>query len=74
MSQNEHGTPKIDAIRSKCLIKLDMCLWNTDIPGSSKVKIWQNLQVLILAMPHPQGHVMLMRCEQLLDELIVHIW
>ena len=28
----------------------------------------------ILTPPHPQGHVMLVECEQPLDELTVQVW
>ena len=54
--------------------KLDMCLWNTDAPGGNKFKIWQNSKSQILTPPHPQGHVMSMKCEQSLDELTVQVW
>ena len=28
----------------------------------------------ILTLPHPQGHVMSVKCEQLLDESSVQVW
>ena len=28
----------------------------------------------ILTLPHPQGHVMSVKCEQPLDELTVQVW
>ena len=35
-------------------MKLDMYLWNTDAPGSNKVKIWQKIsKSYILTLPHP---------------------
>ena len=52
-----------------------MCLWNTDSPWRQ-----QNQNMLkipksqILTPPHPQGHVMLVKREQLLDELTVQVW
>ena len=51
-----------------------MCLWNKDAPDGNKVKIWQNLQVLHFDPTPPQGHVMSVKCELLLDELIVQVW
>ena len=47
-----------------------MCLWNTNAHGSNKVKIWQNLSYYF-TLPHPQGYVMSVKCEQSLDELTV---
>ena len=35
--------------------QLDMCLWNMDAPGSNKVKILQNLEVLHFDPIHPLG-------------------
>ena len=69
VSQNEHGTPKIDVICSKCLTRHGFVKHGYPWQQQS-----QNLQVLNFDPIPPQGHVMSMRCEQLLDELIVHIW
>ena len=43
-----------------------MCLWNTDAPVANKVKLWQKSlsKSYILAPPHPQGHVMSVKCEK----------
>ena len=61
--------------------KLHMCLWNTDAHGGNKVKLWErslrkrrNMVAFILTPPHPQGHVMSVKCEQPLDEQTVRIW
>ena len=46
-----------------------------DAPDDNKVKIWQNLLSRnILNLPNPQGHVMSVKCEELLDELTVQGW
>ena len=49
--------------------KLDMCLW-------FKVKIWQKSvsPTFWPCPPHPKGHVMLVKCEEPIDELIVQVW
>ena len=40
----------------KELIRLDMCLWNTDAPGGNKVKIWQkSLSPTFWPRPIPRG-------------------
>ena len=55
--------------------QLDMCLWNIDVPGGNKVKIWQNtLQVLHFDPIPPHGHVMSVKCEEPTDELTVQVW
>ena len=54
--------------------ELDMCLWNTDAPGGNKVKIQQIPLVPILTTHKPQGHVMLVKCEQPLNELTLQVW
>ena len=51
-----------------------MCLWNTDAPGGNKVKYGKIYKSHILTPPHPQGHVISVRCEQPLDELTVQVW
>ena len=54
--------------------KLDMCLWNTDAPSGKKAKIWQKIfKSYILTPPHPQGHVMSVKCEEPIDELTVQV-
>ena len=50
-----------------------MCLWNTDAPGGNKVQIWQNLKVPNYDLLCPRGHVMSVKCEQLLYELTVQV-
>ena len=44
--------------------KLDMCLWNTDVPGGQQsqnmAKIFKSY---ILTLSHPKGHVMSAKCE-----------
>ena len=52
--------------------ELDMCLWNTDAPGGNKVIIWQ--KSYILTLPHYQGHVMSVKCEEPIDEPTVPVW
>ena len=48
---------------------------NINAPGGNKVKIWQKcLSPSFLTLPHPQGHVKSVRCEQPLDELTVQVW
>ena len=47
------------------------CLWNTDALGGNKVKISKSQ---ILTPPHPQWHVMSVKCEQSWDELTVQGW
>ena len=42
-----------------CSTELDMCLWNTDAPGGNKV----TKSYIHFDLPHPQGHVMSVRCE-----------
>ena len=54
--------------------ELDMCLWNTDAPGSNKVKYGKNLQVLHFDPTPPQGYVMSVKCEEPIDELTVQVW
>ena len=53
--------------------KLDMCLWNTDAPSGNKVKIRQK-SLSSTFWPHPQGHVMSVKCEEPIDELTVQVW
>ena len=53
---------------------LDMCLRNMDAPGGKKVKIWQKSLSYILTPPHPQGHMMPVKCENSIDELTVQVW
>ena len=48
-----------------------MCLWNTDAPGSNRVKICQPYN-LIPALP--KVYVMSVKCEHPLDELTVQVW
>ena len=63
-------------------LKLDMCLWNTDAPappppqGGNKVKIWHKSfnKSYILTPPHPEGHVISVKCEGPIDELTVQVW
>ena len=50
-----------------------MCLWNTDAPGGNKKSNYGKISY-ILTPPHPQGHVMSVKCEQSLDELTVEVW
>ena len=51
---------------------LDKCLQNKDAPPQQQI---QNMEkVLHLDLPHPQGHVMSVSCEQPLDELTVQGW
>ena len=48
---------------------------NTDAPGGNKVKLWQKSpKSYISTLPHPQGHVISVKCEQPLDELTVKVW
>ena len=51
-----------------------MCLWNTDAPDGNKVKIWQKSLSYILTPPHPQGHVMSVKCQEPLQELTIQVW
>ena len=55
----------------KCYGHNKMCLWNMDAPSGHKVKFWQNLK---WHPPHPQGHVISVKCKQSVDELMVQIW
>ena len=45
-------------------------------PGSNKVKIWQKSlsPTFWPCLPHPQGHVMSVKCEEPIDELTVQVW
>ena len=55
--------------------KLDMCLWNTDAPGSNKVKIWENsLSPTFWPCPTSKGHVMSVKCEEPIDDLTIQVW
>ena len=41
-------------LQDKGMRKLDMCFWNTDAPGSNKVKIWQkSLSPIFWPRPTP---------------------
>ena len=51
-----------------------MCLWNTDAPGSNKVKYGKISKSYILTQPDPQGHVMSVKCEEPIDELTLQVW
>ena len=52
-----------------------MCLWNTDATGRKKSQTMAKIsKSYILTLPHPQGHVMSVKCEQPLDELTVQVW
>ena len=54
---------------------MDMCLCNTDAPSGNKVKIWQKfLSPTFFTLPHPQGYVMSVKCEESIDELTVQVW
>ena len=56
-------------------MKPDMCLSNMDDPIGNKVKIWQkSLLHFDPAPPHPQGHLMSVKCEEPIDELTVQVW
>ena len=44
---------------------------NTDAPSGNTVK---NLQVLHFDPPNPQGHLMSVKYEEPIDELIVQVW
>ena len=51
-----------------------MCLWNIP-PAATKSKYGKNLfKSYILTQPDPQGHVMLVKCEEPIDELTVQVW
>ena len=51
-----------------------MCLWNTDALGGQQSKTMAKIcKSYILTPPHPQGHVMSVKCEQPLDELTVQV-
>ena len=50
-----------------------MCLWNMDAPGGNKVKIRQK-SVSPKLWPHPQGHVMSVKCEEPINELTFQVW
>ena len=54
------------------LRELDMCLWNMDAPVATKSKYGKISKSQILTPPHPQGHVMSVKCEQPLDELCMY--
>ena len=41
-----------------------MCLWNTDALGGNKVKFGKICKSYILIPLHPQGLVMLVKCEK----------
>ena len=41
---------------------------------SLRIKYGKISKSQILTPPHPQGHVMLVKCEQPLDELTVQVW
>ena len=43
-------------------------------PAATKSKYGKIPKSQILTTPHPQGHVMLVKCEQPLDELTVQVW
>ena len=49
------------------------CLWNTDAPPPPRGNKSKYGNSYILTLFHPQGHVMLVSCEQPLDELTVQI-
>ena len=58
----------------KYLHQLDMCLWNTDAPGSNKVKLRQKIfKSYFFTPPNPQGQVMSVKCEEPIDELTVQV-
>ena len=52
-----------------------MCLWNTDAPGGNKSQnIAKISKSYILTLPHPQGHVMPVKCEAPKYKLTVQVW
>ena len=52
-----------------------MRLWNTDAPLRQKSPIIAKItKSYILHPPHPQGHVMSVKCEEPVDELTVQFW
>ena len=55
-------------------LKQDMCLLNTDAPGSNSQNMAKISKSYILTLPHPQGHVMSVKCEEPIDELTVQVW
>ena len=52
-------------LRTRCVCS------NTDALGGNKVKYKQTfLKSCILTQPYSQGHVMSLRCKQLIDEVV----
>ena len=52
-----------------------MCLWNTDAPPRQQSQNMAKIsKSYILTPPYPQGHVMSVKCKQLLDEPTVQVW
>ena len=43
-------------------------------PVATKSKYGKNIQVLYFDPPQPQGRVMLVKCEEPIDELTVQVW
>ena len=56
-----------------CQLKLDVCETRMP-PAATKSKYGKICKSQILTQPHPQGHVMSLRCVQPLDELTVQVW
>ena len=58
--------------KMKCVSKSrkqDVCLSNTDVPGSNKVQIRPKSvsPIFLPRPPRPQGHVMSVNCEEPID-------
>ena len=56
-------------------MKLDICLWNTDAPRQQQSQNMAKIsKSYILTLPHPQGHVKSVKCEEPIDEPTVQVW
>ena len=54
--------------------ELDMCLWKRDARGRNSQNTAKISKSYILTPPHPQMHVMSVKCEEPIDELTVQVW
>ena len=43
-------------------------------PPATKSKYGKNFEVLYFDLPHPQGHVMSVKCEEPIDKFTVQVW
>ena len=50
-------------------------MWNMGAPGGNKIKIWQNLQLVLVLhfdLPNPKWHLISVKCELPLEVCLLY--